>query len=62
MPHYVFILFEENPRRSGSVRVRIPLEAELLKIPQRIFEKCVCVRPHALRKLRTYDVVFSNDA
>ena len=29
-------------------------------LPQRIFEKCMC--PLALRKLRTYDFVFSNGA
>ena len=26
------------------------------------YSKSVCVRPHALRKLRTYHAVFANDA
>ena len=38
---------------------KVPLETWLLKaFPT--FEQCVC--PPALRKLRTYDVGFSNDA
>ena len=41
-------------------RGSIPLEAKLLKASTAGIRK-VCVRPPALRKLRTYDADFSND-
>ena len=44
-----------------KIKSSIPLEALLLKAsPADIRQVCVC--PPALRKLRTYDVDFSNDA
>ena len=45
---------------TGPARL-LPLEAYLLNASPADIRK-VCVGPPALRKLRTYDVVFSNDA